>query len=326
MVNYVDYITLKNQWIDTEYDFVNDWSSLNIQSRVWYVDGANIELFNKAPTNSGPYTVILQTWNPNTTWRYGSRSRYDDWIYRFSLGWGVWIMEKVLELNITQDDTDTIVKVWPQGGWWVDTLTQPTLQRYKVYSWTAQNPRFYNILEQWRIYIWDYSTFWAWNTFNFYYFKLVKDWNIVCYLRACLDEDGKPAVYDEVNQKYLRIQWLSDSMIKTFVMSWNRQELPITDWIEKDKISNRIIEANKYVDWYAWKYDEICITADEDNIEWVMVSDYTEDKQSHVMWMSDFIELKPRWMLVLPRNRQITALNRPLVKGHKGDIIRIVVR
>jgi hypothetical protein len=42
--------------------------------------------------------------------------------------------------------------------------------------------------------------------------------------------------------------------------------------------------------------------------------------------VADFIELNPSGELMLPRNRHVSALNRPMVMGQAGDVIKIVAR
>jgi hypothetical protein len=57
-----------------------------------------------------------------------------------------------------------------------------------------------------------------------------------------------------------------------------------------------------------------------------LISDYTESKQETTSTSVDYIALEPKWMLVLPRNREIAALNRPMVMWQSGDILKIVAR
>lgn len=109
-------------------------------------------------------------------------------------------------------------------------------------------------------------------------------------------------------------------------MNWNRMELPIDIWIEKEKIEDRIIDKERYTDWYAALYDSLCITAWEDNWWSILVSDYTENNQVNDWTRADFIELAPRWRIELPRNRSIQALNRPMVMWQSWDIIKVVAR
>lgn len=115
-------------------------------------------------------------------------------------------------------------------------------------------------------------------------------------------------------------------MIATFVMTWSRMELPIDIGIEKRKIEDRIIDKECYSDWYAALYDSIAITANEDNQWSVLISDYTEDNQVNDWTRADFIELKPRWELLLPRNKQIQALNKPMVMWIAWDTVTVIAR
>lgn len=68
-------------------------------------------------------------------------------------------------------------------------------------------------------------------------------------------------------------------MIATFVMNGDRIELPIVSGIEKKKLENRITDKNSVLDGFGALYDSICLTADQDNQEPILVSDYTEDNQ-----------------------------------------------
>ena len=329
MVNYIDYITLNNQWIDTKYDFNNVWDSVEVILKAWYVEDQtkNVRLINEDVYhwNENPCRMELGCERINTiyTTYYYYNSGYNN--YSMGLAWGPWSPVE-LKTRITQDDNNTTLTAWYNGDG-RSSMTQPTVERYKVYRGSPQSPLFFNILPIGRIYIGSLLKNWEWNIFKFYYFQLKVNNELVVDLKACLDEDWNEAVYDEINWEYVAVgSRYTNSMIKTVVMSWDRQELPIDDGIEKNKIANRIIEVNKYTDGYAACYDEISISADEDNLEWIEVSDYTIENQINQGWVADFIELKPRWTLVLPRNRQISALNRPLVKGHKWDLLRIVVR
>lgn len=109
-------------------------------------------------------------------------------------------------------------------------------------------------------------------------------------------------------------------------MNWSRMELPIDLWIEKEKIEDRIIDKERYSDWYAALYDSLCITADEDNAGPVLISDYTESNQTNDWTRADFIELNPKWELMLPWSRSIQALNRPMVQGAAWDVIKVIAR
>lgn len=330
MVNYTDYITLNNQRIDTWYDFNNIWDSIEVTLKVWFVEDKtkDVVLINEHGSPGWTNPCCIQLWCEWINTLYSSYYYYyqpqDN--YLLGVSGGLWSPKEMIAW-VSQDDNTTYLYSYIDGNL-ISHMNQPTLQRYKVYSGGERYWRtFWNFLPEGRFYIWSLLRSWEWNTFNFYYFKLKINGDLVVDLKACLDEEWNPAVYDEINQTYIQL-WnrYTNSMIKTVVMSWDRQELPIDDWIERNKIWNRIIEVNKYTDWYAAKYDEICISADEDNIEWIEVSDYTIENQVNQGGVADFIELKPRWMLVLPWNKQIAALNRPIVKWHRWDLLRIVVR
>lgn len=115
-------------------------------------------------------------------------------------------------------------------------------------------------------------------------------------------------------------------MIATIVMTWDWQELPIDIWAEIKKLSDRITDQNWLADGYWALYDSICITAGEDNAGTVLVSDYTEENQTNDWNVADFIELNPKWRIELPWNRQIQALNRPMVMGQAWDILKVIAR
>lgn len=115
-------------------------------------------------------------------------------------------------------------------------------------------------------------------------------------------------------------------MIATFVMNWNWMELPIDIWTEVTKLSDRYTANDKITDSFGALYDSLCITADEDNAWPVLVSDYTEDKQENTWTRADFIELNPKGELMLPWNRQLQALNRPMVMWQSGDVVKVVAR
>ena len=90
-------------------------------------------------------------------------------------------------------------------------------------------------------------------------------------------------------------------MLKTFVMTGDRFELPIDIGIDKEKIESRIQEKDNWINnWFGWMYDSLCITADMDNAQPVLVSDYPEDKQVNDWSVADFIELQPSWEIHLP--------------------------
>lgn len=109
-------------------------------------------------------------------------------------------------------------------------------------------------------------------------------------------------------------------------MNGSRFELPIDIWIEKEKIENRIQDRNAYEDWFASAFTEIALTADIMNIEAILLSDYTADHQDTTVNSVDYIALKPGASIVIPRNRQITALNRIMACGTSGDLLMIAAR
>lgn len=116
-------------------------------------------------------------------------------------------------------------------------------------------------------------------------------------------------------------------MLKTFVMTWEWMELPIDLGVEKQKIEDRIHEKDKWsTNSFGSMYEGLCITADQDNQEPVLVSDYTEENQENSNWVADFVAIYPCWELMLPRNREITALNRPMVMWAEWDVIKVVAR
>jgi len=115
-------------------------------------------------------------------------------------------------------------------------------------------------------------------------------------------------------------------MIATIVMTWEWQELPIDIWIEKEKLSDRITAKDHVTDSFWALYDSLCITADADNAESILVSDYSEENQVNDGTMADFIELMPSGELHLPRNRQVSALNRPFVMWQAWDVLKVVAR
>ena len=110
-------------------------------------------------------------------------------------------------------------------------------------------------------------------------------------------------------------------MLKTITMSWSRFELPISIGIEKEKIENRIIDKNAFNDGYAAAFTEIALTADIMNTEAIL-----EDKQETTNNSVDYIALKPWASIVIPRNKQITALNRIMACGTSGDLLMIAAR
>lgn len=305
MPNYVDYIILKNTFIDTWYDLWYDRDSYE-----FYMD-------YKFPEEITWSTGLFQrTWNAilisvlNRTNKYFSRNNFS-WMGSSWVSWRVplEVRESYTAVNNQwQYDSNITWQFW----------SNPTYVDVKY--WNKDN----NLRSRGRLIIGNFNN----DGYEVWEITLKVNGVLVMDLKPCIDGYGIPCFYDTVRERYFYPDWYSasPSMIKTVVMSWFWQTLPIDDWIKLDRIDNRIIEVNKYDDWYAAEYNEITITADEDNYEWIEISDYTIDKQTNQGWVADFIELKPRWMLVLPRNRQITALNRPLVKWHRGDLLRIVVR
>lgn len=115
-------------------------------------------------------------------------------------------------------------------------------------------------------------------------------------------------------------------MIKTIVMNWDRQRVIIDAGIEKEKLSNRITEKNRVTDGFGAMFEWISILASVDNMWPVLISDYTEDKQENTQTESDFIEIKPWGTIVLPRNKEVQALNQPFLMGESGDTVSIIAR
>lgn len=109
-------------------------------------------------------------------------------------------------------------------------------------------------------------------------------------------------------------------------MTWDWQELPIDIGIEKAKLADRITAWDAVTDSFWALYDSLCITADADNAESVLVSDYSEDNQVNDWTMADYIEIMPSGELHLPWNRQVQALNRPFVMWQAWDVIKVVAR
>ena len=104
-------------------------------------------------------------------------------------------------------------------------------------------------------------------------------------------------------------------------------ELPIDLGVDKEKISDRISEKDKRsTNSYGSMYDSLCITADQDNAQPILISDYSEENQTNANGVADYIELNPKGELQLPRNREISALNRPYVMGAEWDILKVVAR
>jgi len=115
-------------------------------------------------------------------------------------------------------------------------------------------------------------------------------------------------------------------MLKTVIMTWEWQELPVDIWVEKEKIAARIIEKNRIDDWYGAIYDSLCLTADDLNRDTILISDYLEEDQDNTEELLDYIEIKPSWRVELPRNREVQALNRPMALGTAWDVLIIVAR
>lgn len=109
-------------------------------------------------------------------------------------------------------------------------------------------------------------------------------------------------------------------------MTWEWQELPIDIGIERQKLADRLTPWDRSTNSFWALYDSLCITADKDNAEAILVSDYTEAHQVNNGTMADFIEIYPSGELHLPRNREVQALNRPLVMWQAWDVIKVVAR
>lgn len=106
--------------------------------------------------------------------------------------------------------------------------------------------------------------------------------------------------------------------------SW--QELPIDIGTDIEKLSDRFTANDKITNSFWALYDSLCITADQDNQGAVLISDYTEANQTNDGNIADFIQLNPKGELQLPWNRQLQALNRPMVMWQAGDVIKVVAR
>ncbi len=109
-------------------------------------------------------------------------------------------------------------------------------------------------------------------------------------------------------------------------MTGEWQELPIDIGIEKQKLADRITAWDAVTNSFWALFDSLCITADQDNAGSILVSDYSEENQVNDGNIADFIELNPSGELLLPRNRQVQALNRPFVMGQAWDVIKVVAR
>lgn len=109
-------------------------------------------------------------------------------------------------------------------------------------------------------------------------------------------------------------------------MTGEWMELPIDLGTDIEKLEDRFTANDKITNSFWALYDGLCITADQDNQGSVLISDYSEDKQTNDGNVADFIELNPKWELQLPWNRQLQALNRPYVMWAAWDVIKVVAR
>ena len=326
-INFVDYIIFENTYLDPQINLGYTWNKYKISVYVDWMD-PNHENNN-----------ILITWKQDNIWDwnhqtfmlcYKNAQSSSPWEYiqeNFSPT-NVWVLWWIrtpfsLEESYRQENDARIYNYLVN-----DNIERSGTCEVKYGRRTSNELRDWSHLQigflptQHRLWYW-YNI----NPFKVWEIKIEVDDVLIADLKPCLHQ-WIYCFYDVVRNKWYTPAWYwkTNSMLKTIVMTWWRQELPIDDWIGKNKIANRIIEVNKYTDWYAACYDEISISADEDNLEWIEVSDYTIENQINQGWVADFIELKPRWTLILPWNRQIAALNRPMVKWHRWDLLRIVVR
>lgn len=115
-------------------------------------------------------------------------------------------------------------------------------------------------------------------------------------------------------------------MIATIVMTWEWQELPIDIGAEISKLSDRITPNDKITNSFWALYDSLCLTASEDNVGTILVSDYTDENQTNDWTQADWIELWPKGRIELPWNRKLQALNRPMVMWTAWDILKVVAR
>jgi len=115
-------------------------------------------------------------------------------------------------------------------------------------------------------------------------------------------------------------------MIATIVMTWEWQELPIDIGAEMSKLSDRITPNDKITDSFWALYDSLCLTASEDNVGTILVSDYTDENQANDWTQADWVELWPKGRIELPWNRKLQALNRPMVMWTAWDILKVVAR
>jgi hypothetical protein len=109
-------------------------------------------------------------------------------------------------------------------------------------------------------------------------------------------------------------------------MTGEWMELPVDIGTDIEKLEDRFTAWDKITNSFGNLYDWLCITADQDNQGSVLISDYSEDKQTNDGNVADFIELNPKGELQLPWNRQLQALNRPYVMGQAWDVIKVVAR
>ena len=109
-------------------------------------------------------------------------------------------------------------------------------------------------------------------------------------------------------------------------MTWEWQELPIDIGSEVEKLADRITPNDKITNSYWALYSSLCITASEDNVWTVLVSDYTDANQGNDGTKADWVELWPKGRIELPRNKYVQALNRPMVLWTAWDILKVVAR
>ena len=109
-------------------------------------------------------------------------------------------------------------------------------------------------------------------------------------------------------------------------MTGEWMELPIDLGSDIKKLEDRFTAGDKITNSFWALYDGLCITADQDNQGSVLISDYSEEKQVNDGTVADFIELNPKGELMLPWNRQLQALNRPMVMWAAGDVLKVVAR
>ena len=330
MVNYVDYITIDNEYIDTGYKIINDWMSFDISARVWVTENtspsATFNLFNHPL-----FHIIIDKMDQQHPW---------DWR----------ILTPVLYSDNNQWFTgDTLFRVYPYNAYRLEISIDQTnntsvirrlynrlarqnlIEPCKFYTGTDDNPNLQYAFYEKNVYIGESEYIGVpWYVFLFYWLTIKKDGVVELDLKPCLDEEWVECVYDTVSQRYIYpfnpAPTPSDSMIRTVVLTWEWQELPVNDWIDISKLLDRTTPNDRIIDWYAAKYDSLCITAWEYNWCPVLVSDYTEAMQENTEYRKDYVTLLPRWRIELPRDRQIQALNRPMVKWNAWDIVKVAVR